>query len=301
MASTTKLNPPGQWVDVGGYRLHAQVVGQGSPTIVMDTGLGFPGLYWEAVLREVAPFARVVCVDRAGFGWSNSAPPDMPRTSANIVTETRALLAGLGQRPPYLLAGHSFGGLNMILFAQTHPAEVAGLVLIDSSHPEQIARLPGMMSAKALQDNMKLMIPLARWGVLRWFNYGLLRSTFAGQELLSPEARAAFEAFASAPENYANALREAEALETSVTQMRVAPGVLGALPLTVLTAGYWATGGFMAGVKQKWLAMQREHAAMSSRGTHAIVPNCNHASIVTLGRAAVIAAFRQMVETSNRV
>lgn len=298
MDTATKLKPLGQLVPVGvgGYRLHAQTAGQGTPTVVMDTGLGMAGLLWDAVLREVGQFTRAVSVDRAGYGWCDPAPANQPRTSENIVAEIRALLTGLSLPPPYILAGHSFGGLNMILFAQTYRAEVAGLVLVDSSHPEQIVRMPGMLSAKALQGNMKMMIPLARWGMLRGFNYALLRSTFAGLEVLSPAARTAFETFASTPENYATALREAEGLETSVTQMRVAPGVLGDLPLAVLTAGDWAAGGFMADVKKKWLTMQREHAAMSSRGTHTIVPKCSHASIVTYGRAAVVTAIRQMVE-----
>jgi pimeloyl-ACP methyl ester carboxylesterase len=184
----------------------------------------------------------------------------------------------------------------MILYAQTHRDEVSGLVLVDSSHPEQIKRLPGMMSAKALKQSMQLLLPLAHWGLMRWFNFALLRSSYPGLEVLAPEAQSAFTALASSPENYITAIREAEDLETSVTQMRVAPGVLGDLPLAVLTAGFWNSGGFMADTKQKWLAMQREHAAMSSRGTHTIVPNCNHASIVTHGRAAVVAAIQQVIK-----
>lgn len=296
MATIIGSKPLGQRVDIGGYCLHAQARGAGQPAIVMDTGLGFPGLLWEAVARETATFAQTIVIDRAGYGWSDSAPATAPRTTTQIVAETRAVLQGLGVPPPYILAGHSFGGLNMHSYAQTYPAEVAGLALVDSSHPEQIKRMPSYASAKSLIQGLQMSVPLARWGLFRWFDGALLKASFAGLDVIAPEARAAFLAFAATPDNYLNALREAELLEASVAQLRHAPGLLGALPLEVLTAGHWTSGGLMAAGNRTWLALQREHAALSSRGVHTIVPNCNHASIITLGRAAVVAALRRLVD-----
>ena len=125
---------PGELIDVGGHRLHLHCQGVDGPPVVFDAALGASSLSWTYVLPEVAAFARACAFDRAGFGWSDAGP--LPRTTGRIVEELRALLASAAVPPPYILVGHSFGGLTARLFLQRFPQDVAGLVLLDPAYPE---------------------------------------------------------------------------------------------------------------------------------------------------------------------
>ena len=138
-----KYPPPGRLVDVGGYRLHIHCLGPegaSGPTVVMDAGIGECSLGWGLVQPEIARFARVCTFDRAGLGWSDPAPT--PRTSRQIVSDLHALLTNAGIKPPYVLVGHSFGGLNARLYTSQFPEEVAGMVLVDSAHEDLPFRPP---------------------------------------------------------------------------------------------------------------------------------------------------------------
>ena len=134
-----RYQAPGRLVDVGGHRLHLHCSGQGSPTVVLDTGLGMPSASWVLVQPVVAQWTRVCAYDRAGYGFSDLGPT--PRTSQRIVEELHALLDRAGEPAPYVLAGHSFGGFTIRLFASRYPSQVAGLVLIDASHEDFATRL----------------------------------------------------------------------------------------------------------------------------------------------------------------
>lgn len=136
-----KYPPPGRLIDVGGHRLHIYCSGvEGAPTVVMDAGIGECSLGWSLVQPEIAKFARVCTYDRAGLGWSDPSPA--ARTSEQIVDELHALLMNAGIKPPYVMVGHSFGGLNLRLYASRFPEEVKGLVMVDSAHEDySISRL----------------------------------------------------------------------------------------------------------------------------------------------------------------
>src|SRR5918999_4922547 len=125
--------PPGDMVDVGGYSLHINCVGQGSPTVVLDAALGAMSADWVLVQREVSDTTRVCAYDRAGMGWSEMGPE--PRDAKQISSELHTLLTKAGIEGPYVLVGHSFGGMYMQTFAARYPEEVAGVALVDSSHP----------------------------------------------------------------------------------------------------------------------------------------------------------------------
>ena len=130
----------GQLVDIGGYELHAELLGQGNITVVFDAGMGDSALAWHKVAKEVSKVARVLLYDRAGLGKSDVSP--LVRSSTNIVNELNSLLEELKIEGPIILVGHSFGGLNMQLFAQRHLDKVAGLVLVDSASMNQLDKLP---------------------------------------------------------------------------------------------------------------------------------------------------------------
>src|SRR5215471_8050261 len=133
-AALPPFPPPGQLIDLGGWRIHLNCTGQArasQPTVVLEAGAGDFSVDWSLLQPRVARFARVCSYDRAGSGWSDLGP--RPRTMHQIVWELHALLEKAGERPPYVLVGHSYGGLLVRLYASTYPSEVAGMVLEESA------------------------------------------------------------------------------------------------------------------------------------------------------------------------
>jgi hypothetical protein len=133
---------PGQLIDVGGHRLHLHCTGSGSPTVVLEPGHGEVSSAMAWIAPAVARDTRVCVYDRAGRGWSD--PADGPQDAVEIATDLHALLNRAHIPGPYVLAGHSFGGLYVLTFAATYPDQVAGLVLLDSTAPT-----PGAPPSKA--------------------------------------------------------------------------------------------------------------------------------------------------------
>ena len=125
---------PGHLVDVGGFRLHLHCSGAGTPAVIMDAALGGSSISWSLIQPEISTLTRACSYDRAGFGWSDAGP--MPRTAGRVADELSVLLERAGVTPPFVLVGHSFGGLVMRIFAARHRPDVTGLVLVDPAHPE---------------------------------------------------------------------------------------------------------------------------------------------------------------------
>ena len=121
--------PPGRLVDVGGYRLHINCTGVGSPTVVIEAGWGDSSASWGWVQPEVAKTTRICTYDRAGMGWSEVSPE--PRTAREFAKELHTLLTKANEPGPYVLVGHSLGGYTMRVYAHDYSGEVAGLVLVD--------------------------------------------------------------------------------------------------------------------------------------------------------------------------
>ena len=132
---------PGQTFDIGGRSLHMTCAGNGSPTVVLLSGTGEMSASWARIVPEVASNTRVCAYDRAGQGWSDDAPH--PQDGNEMAADLHQLLAVAGEHGPYLLAGHSLGGVYSLAFAAKYPDDVAGVALLDSSSPEQFA-LPGL-------------------------------------------------------------------------------------------------------------------------------------------------------------
>jgi pimeloyl-ACP methyl ester carboxylesterase len=171
--------PPGRLVSVGSHRLHIRCDGEGTPPVIFDAALSGSSLSWSLVQPAVARLTLACSYDRAGFGWSDAGP--LPRTAGRIADELHALLRAAAVPPPYVLVGHSYGGLVMRLYASRHPDDVAGLVLIEPAIPEEwtnptdeqralIARgvrLCGYGATAARRGLAQLVSGLVRFGALR--------------------------------------------------------------------------------------------------------------------------------------
>ena len=155
--------PAGKRVNIGGYRLRIHCAGQGEPTVVMDSGLGETLETWSEVWPQVQDLTRICVYDRAGLGHSDPGPT--PRTSQRIVDELHALLTSARIEGPYILVGHSFGGLNVRLFASEHPQETVGLVLVDATHedyPSKEKALRPIEEKRRIETMFRLAPPAAQ-------------------------------------------------------------------------------------------------------------------------------------------
>ena len=159
--------PPGQLVDVGGYQLHLHCLGTGSPAVVTENGLGGSSPDWTLVQPAVSQTTRVCSYDRAGSGWSEVGPT--PRTSCQISTELHTLLTKAGIAGPYVMVGHSAGGMHAQVYASQYPTDVAGLVLVDPTPAQAIMRFTPEQRRTVLPnlDQLPLLQAMEFLGVMR--------------------------------------------------------------------------------------------------------------------------------------
>jgi len=250
---------PGQSIDVGGHRLHLHCTGSGGPTVVLEPGGGATSADLGWITPAVARDTRVCVYDRAGRGWSEAA--DTPQDGVQIATDLHTLLHRGHVPGPYVLAGHSFGGLYVLTFAARYPDEVAGLVLVDSTAPSSAA-LP--RSRNAMRRVSALLSVSARFGLGRL--YSLL--DFGS---LPPRSRAEARANGATAGNLRSTIDEYVEAGASVRQA-AALRDFGDKPLFVLTAG--------RGSDAAWFAAQDHLATLSTNSTHRIVPGASHAALV---------------------
>ncbi|HYF96205.1 MAG TPA: alpha/beta hydrolase [Symbiobacteriaceae bacterium] len=293
-----QVPPPGRLVDIGGRRLYAQVMGEGSPAVVLEAGFLCTALLWARVAPALARFTRVVAYDRAGYGWSDPGPA--PRTARAAVADLRALLQAVGVDGPAVLAGHSYGGLVARLYTGLHAADVAGLVLFDPTDPEQFARL--RVNVKA-QTRMVVALPvLAKVGLLRLLSYlpGVPLLGAVGD--LPPRERALVRSLLRLPAQFDTALAEWQALPESLRQVRSAP-LPRNLALTVVSAGDSARplpGGLTPAEFRR--GMHQLHAELVARvpgGQHLIAAGLDHARLPGVspeGARFAVRVLRTMVE-----
>lgn len=161
-----KPQPPGKLVDIGGFKLHINSTGERNdkPTLVIESGAGGHSEYFHWLSEGLKDSLRVVRYDRAGIGYSE--PSDTPRDPETVARELHALLLRTGESPPYILAGHSHGGHYIRVFKKLYPNEVAGLVFLDSGHPDERERLPWPPSPSWLKSMYYVGAVLGDLGVL---------------------------------------------------------------------------------------------------------------------------------------
>lgn len=288
-ARDRRFNPmPGQRVDIGGLKMHIDCNGEGGPTVILDSGLGDTYISWRKVQPQIAKFVRVCSYDRAGLGYSDSS--SRPRTSKDIAEELHALLQATAIAPPYILVGHSMGGFDVRLYASLYRNEVAGMVLVDASHPEQEKRLPPEL--KTLEGS---------W--MREAEFMEYTMPFGIPRLLGlcdddPVARAAECNRHTAREGVAEMRAFAEsAAQTAAT----AP--LGDMPLAVLShdpekPSADLPADLAKSTNEAWEKMQEELAHLSTHGTRTIARNSAH--YIQLDRPDVVVdAIRNIVEQAR--
>src|SRR6267143_3985190 len=280
--------PPGRLVRVNGGRMHIHVTGEGTPTVVFESGMGASCLSWTLVQPQVAQFSRAVSYDRAGHGWSD--PAREPRTARQIAQELHALLNSTGLPGPYVLVGHSFGGYVNLAFAQLYRDEVVGMVLVDSVHPAEWEN-PTPEQLRMIEVGLRyawIAAWLARLGFVRLCLARLAR----GSPRLGWAAASAFgvgmavavqriagevrklpapilpivRALWSQPKNFMSLGQHVAALPISAAQA-AAVSSLGDLPLVVLSGYHHAA---------PYTDWRRDLAQLSSSGRHLIAGDSGH-------------------------
>ena len=270
-ATEPSLSPPpprptlaGDKIDVGGYRLYIDCKGTGSPTVILESGLEGDVVTWKDVHPEVATFTRVCRYDRTGLAHSDYGPT--PRNAELTAQDLHTLLAKANIAPPYILVGHSFGGLLIRRYAFDFPDDVSGMIFVDSLQEDWWDESLALLPAETTNDSVRL---------ASFRNY--LRNGWHD------------------PKNNFEVMD----IPAVVEQVRET-GKFGDIPITVLTAGNFTVlkGGLPPALETAlanlFIEEQARLAALSTNGTQIIIPDTGH-SIPRENPSAIVNAIREMV------
>jgi len=287
-----RFPPPGRLIDVGGYHLHLQVMGdrQPGPTVLLEAGMASFSTNWYWVQTTLATTSRVVAYDRAGLGWSDSA--SRPRDARHSAEELHRALVKAELAGPYIVVGHSYGGLVMRAFADLYPDEVAGMVLVDASHPDQWARIPASLNGHLTALSNRVVAVLAWFGVLRAIDM-LTPQVASG---LPAHEYAVMKAMLALPRSSSTGADGLDAWDDLTRPSINNARPLGRLPLAVLSVTEQPLYG------EVLTQLQSELPALSSNSVHRVVQGATHEDLISEPRhAAVVAdAIRQVIELANQ-
>lgn len=255
---------PGTLYDVGGHRLHIDCAGTGSPTVVFQNGLGEVSVSWRRITQQVSRTSRVCVYDRAGQGWSDDV--DARQDGIAIAEDLHVLLDRAGETGPYVLVGHSAGGLYSMIYADRYPDDVAGMVLLDSMSPDAFTELPGFAAEQSMMRRGLGVLPsLTRLGA------GRLLPTSAWSSLPEPAA-SQVQSFAASARGM-RSMRDEQSMYPEVFAQSQDLASLGAKPLVVLIATE------SIDEHREWVDLQERLADLSTNGQHRTV-NATHAGLV---------------------
>lgn len=301
----------GQAVDIGGRTLNLYCSGEGTPTVILETGGNAPGYGWLLLQSKMAVFTRTCWYDRAGVGWSDS--PSSPRTSTSVARDLHEALHRAGVLPPYVMAGSSVGGEYIHIYTAHYPSDVAGLVLIDSAVPDMHEPDFGLAPINRMSGSTRhllcVALPLiARFGVVR---FALRQERRPPPPDFTPEQANILAKLEAQPKAF---MTDAEQACAATNEGRIVPregggnpdinnaarnaGSLGDRPLIVLTAGrYWAPPGLekeAARYHEIWVhQLQASLVRLSTRGRQVIV-DAHHG--MAESPESIVTAVRQVVE-----
>jgi len=267
--------PPGKLVDVGGYNLHIYCIGEGSPTVILDSAADMMSSNWAWIQPEIAKNTQVCSYDRAGMGWSDPSPKS--RDAKQVVLELHSLLTNAGISGPYVLVGHSVSGLYARLYASQYPDEVVGMVLVDPGHPDMDQEIPELQAQNANDASLvKTMQTLSYFGLPRLLGVG--KNNANG---LPAQQAAEVNAFVSRPQHWATLSALIESTSVTYDEVR-ATGTLGDIPLIVISANTaWFTKGDPADKARTILnTLHAEISQLSTNSLHVIVDGATHGSLV---------------------
>lgn len=241
-------NPPGEFVELESHRLHVHCVGEGSVTVLFESGLGGSALEWGAVQSEIAKYAKACVYDRAGYGWSSPSP--FKADVQQLASEANQMLAQVADTDKLILVGHSFGGFVVRMLTRHRPEQVIGMVLVDTSHEDQLERLETPGKTKLLPSSGTFFIS---------------QSTIPDN--LPPDVAQKVEAFSRLRKSYAATEQELRFFRRSVEQVKQLNDAYS-FPVKVLQRGLNPISSTKDGEErhQIWGEMQQSLAKLSSDG-----------------------------------
>jgi pimeloyl-ACP methyl ester carboxylesterase len=298
-----------------GRRLNLYCTGKGSPTVVFDSGVTGETVGWAFVQPVIATHTRACSYDRAGTGFSD--PGTRTGTSANIVDDLHRLLAAAGIKPPYILVGHSYGGMNVRLYKDYYPSEVVGMVLVDPAHEDWVHRVWALNPLQPTYEQLVADSFEPMWRDERDCVRAATVGFVEGSELYKkcipdPDSRfsdainAAYLKTHLSPAYQQAQLTEDENLHfASSDQLRAARTWYGDMPLIVLAAGdrpklrKGESQAHRDAIDRLWFVLFDELAALSSRGVNRVVPNTGH-DIPMTQPGAINSAILEVMDPASK-
>lgn len=280
---------PGAFASVGAHRLHYRCDGEGTPAVIFDAGIAASSLSWSRVQPEVARFTCACSYDRAGLAWSEVGTT--PRSISTLITELHNLIRHANVPSPYVLVGHSFGGLLIRAFTREYPTEVAGLVFVDPLHPEEWCD-PSPQQRRTLRGGIFLSrfgAVLARAGLVRFLlsrlsggattlprrasrmlgtRVATLLMNMVGEvQKLPTDVLPAVQEHWSSPKAFRGMWQHLAALPACCAEVHRGVDTFGDMPLVVLSAGRR---------DPRWVAADAALARTSTNGRHVVSAHSGH-------------------------
>lgn len=291
--------PIGKMIDVGGYKLHLYCIGEGRTTVLMEAGIGDNLLIWDRVQPQIAKKTRVCSYDRAGMGWSEPSPK--PADIQQHVVTLAHLLDKADVKAPYILVGHSFGGLLNREYAKAYPEDIVGMVLVDSSHENQLNRLPAEIQESFRKNRRTL-------SLLRFVSgLGVLRLIPLRADSAYPDNKAMMWSLDHQTHTLESIYHELDLFENG-SKPAFQPGSLRDVPVIVLSQGRPLREKDLPGLspttrqtfRKTWNELQQELTNLSSNSIRVVAQNSGHLVMIDEPELVIDAILRVLKSSENK-